>query len=559
MDKNLELKLRNKADELLKKYKSVGASVVLFDNNNIIYKQNYGYINKADKVETSDESMFMIGSNTKVLTALAIFKLYEENKLSLDDDIKKYIPEFKVNSLIEYDKITIGNLLMHRGGIQCDLYDFIFNDKEEYHNIIKALENTYLTSKPGTMFAYSNIGYTLLGIIIENISGLSYVDYINEYIAKPLNIDVRFIMNSKDFTKDISLSYDKKKNVTKDLCSTMIPAGSNTYMKIIDLAKVGQMFLNDGLVNGNIFLKKETIDLMKTLNLDDEMDKLLNNGGYGLLHNTEEYGDAGKVYGHGGDTVCHHSSFIFIPNKNIGAITFTNTENATRLSRVLSRSLLKIYLENNGFVIKNYSTEHKHVVCNTDNYVGKFSTIFGLLNIKYDKKNVLVTKLTGLNIKLIPCEDGYLQAYPNCRGLKKLLFGKLIKSIRFKLCNYYGEEVLILEQVKGYQRAYVIIGDRYIENTNNDTLWHKALGEYEIINLDFKKKKMKLLIEEDRLKLIVDLDSEKIIKYLYIINDNLAISQGYGRDSREACHLEEKDGIFYITCSGVTGKLQLKK
>ena len=46
--------------------------------------------------------------------------------------------------------------------------------------------------------------------------------------------------------------------------------------------------------------------------------------------------------------------------------------------------------------------------------------------------------------------------------------GKLIKSIRFKLCNYYGEEVLILEQVKGYQRGYVIIGDRYIENTNND-------------------------------------------------------------------------------------------
>ena len=69
---------------------------------------------------------------------------------------------------------------------------------------------------------------------------------------------------------------------------------------------------------------------------------------------------------------------------------------------------------------------------------------------------------------------------------------------------------------------------------------------------------MELLIEEDRLKLIVDLDSEKIIKYLYIINDNLAISQGFGRDSREACHLEEKDEIFYITCSGVTGKLQLK-
>ncbi len=533
----------------------------MFDNEKILYKQHFGFINKKDNVLTSDDSMFMIGSNTKVLTALAIFTLYEQNKLSLDDDIRKYIPEFKVNSLIEYDKITIGNILMHRSGIQCDLYDFIFNDKAEYHNILKALEKTYLTSKPGTMFAYSNIGYTLLGIIIENISGMTYVNYIQEFIAKPLGIDIKFHINMDCFTKDISLSYNKKRNETKDFVSTMLPAGSNTYMKITDLVKVGQMFLNEGKVSDKTFLKKETIDLMKTLKLDDPIDKVLNNGGYGLLHNAEEFGDAGKVYGHGGDTVCHHSSFLFIPDKNVGAITFTNTENATILSRLLSKLLLKIYLENNGVVINNYNSNHKHIEYNKEyynNYIGKFSTVFGLLDIKYNKNNELTTKLTGLKIKLLPCEDGYLQAYPNCGLLFRLLFGILIKSIRFKLYNYYGEEVLIIEQVREFQKMSAIIGARYIENTDSNTLWNKAIGEYEIINLNFKKKCMKLVKEEDRIKLIVDLDSEKIIKYLKIVNDNLAFSQGYGRDSREACFLENKDGIFYITCSGVIGKQKNK-
>ena len=159
--------------KISKKIPCVGFSVALFDNEKIIYNHHEGYINKTKEYKTDDDSMFMIGSNTKVLTSISLFQLLEQGKLSLDDDIKKYIPELNIKSKFDYDKITIRQLLMHRGGIQCDLYNLCLDNDREYHEIIKELENTYLTRKPGTMFAYSNNGYTLLGIIIERISGLS--------------------------------------------------------------------------------------------------------------------------------------------------------------------------------------------------------------------------------------------------------------------------------------------------------------------------------------------------------------------------------------------------
>lgn len=152
--------------KLCKKSKVIGANIALFNNETILYDYNYGYANKEDNLKSTNESLYMIGSNTKLLTALSIFKLLENGELSLDDDIKKYIPEFEIQSTFEYEKITIENLLMHRSGLIADLYNLILDPSRDYHEVIDELKNTYLTFIPGQVFSYSNVGYTLLGIII---------------------------------------------------------------------------------------------------------------------------------------------------------------------------------------------------------------------------------------------------------------------------------------------------------------------------------------------------------------------------------------------------------
>ena len=76
--------------KLCKKSKVIGANIALFNNETILYDYNYGYANKEDNLKSTNESLYMIGSNTKLLTALSIFKLLENGELSLDDDIKNF-------------------------------------------------------------------------------------------------------------------------------------------------------------------------------------------------------------------------------------------------------------------------------------------------------------------------------------------------------------------------------------------------------------------------------------------------------------------------------------
>jgi len=295
--------LNKEINKICKKNRLMGANVVLFNDEQIIYSYNYGYANKGRIIESTNDSLYMIGSNTKVMTAICILKLMEEGVLSLEDDVRKFIPEFEVKSRFDYDKITIGNLLMHRSGLVGDFFHLITDKNGDFHDVIKEIKNSYLTAKPGAMFAYSNVGFTILGIAIERVTGLTYQECVDKIIAKPLGINILFLKTEEDrspFSDTISLCYNKKGEEVEDPLTTLLPAGSNTYMSIADFVKFGQIFLKrDGVI-----LSKETIELMEKLECAESLDMELMNAGYGLLQNIHDFGEnVGKIWGHGGDTM----------------------------------------------------------------------------------------------------------------------------------------------------------------------------------------------------------------------------------------------------------------
>lgn len=375
--------LNKKLDKISKKGKAVGVNLALFNSKGIIYNYNYGFANKEQGIKSNNDSLYMIGSNTKVLTALAILKLMEEGKLSLEDDVKKHIPEFEVQSYFEYDKISIKNLLMHRSGLVSDLFHLILGKTRDYHEVIPELRETYLTATPGKMFSYSNVGYTVLGIVIERVSGLSYTEYIQEEIAKPLGIQVHFLLDEEDrhkFASSVSLCYDRKGKAVEDNLSTLLPAGSNTYMSLSDFIKFGQMFLKkDGAL-----LKKETLKLMETLDLEETIDQEVYNVGFGLIHQQYDMGEqVGKVLGHGGNTTCHHSMFNYIPELDVGIVVMTNSQSAIGFYATAGMTILVEYLKEKGIVVEESKAECVHVKCDSADMVGKYATGLG------DRKSVV--------------------------------------------------------------------------------------------------------------------------------------------------------------------------
>ena len=531
--------------------KNKGAvSAVFFNGEEIMFSFYDGLINKEKKLPPKDDSLFMIGSNTKVLTSLGLFRLIEDGKLSLDDPITKFIPEFSVQSRMGDYPVTVENLLMHRGGIQCDLYPFIIGTNHTYTDIIPALKETYRTSVPGTMFSYSNLGYTLLGIVLERCGGKPYVQFLHDELFTPLDMEVYFCVEDDlpaDVADRVAHSFDKKGKRTKDPLGTLLPAGSNTYTKITDLVKIGQLLMNDGRVGDVHLYKPETIQLMKTLKIGDELDKDLVCGGYGLLHHalSLDY-ETGRILGHGGNTMNHHSVFNFLPDEKIGFIAFANFENAPMLERKLETEMFNEFLKEEGFKKK----EKKEVLVKFDakDYVRRYDTAAGQLDFKANDKGELTAKISKLPITLQLDSEGWLVAKPGAVWTKLPPIAKQLDGMKFREAEYFGKKVLLMQQ-RGVTSA---IGEIYYEPQVNHA-WLKALGTYKPEEKQYKDlfQKAVLAVKDGDLILTLYVEGEKMDLALSVINDNEAVIKGFGRNMKETVFLSEKAGKFTLTAVGV--------
>lgn len=176
--------LQEKADN-----NEFSGNLLIAQNDNILFNHAYGYADKRFGVKNTLETRFNLASITKDFTALAILQLSQAKKLSLDDLIGKYIPEFPDS---KGQKISIRHLLTHQSGLDQSFSDPVFvklkhqmNDIEDYIDIIKDDE---LLFEPGTGSEYSNDGFEILGVIVQRVSGMSYYDYVRQHIFEKLNM-----------------------------------------------------------------------------------------------------------------------------------------------------------------------------------------------------------------------------------------------------------------------------------------------------------------------------------------------------------------------------------
>ncbi|TAL59331.1 MAG: serine hydrolase [Bacteroidetes bacterium] len=176
----------------------LNGNILIAEKGKVIYNRSFGLANEITQEKLNEKSVFDLGSIGKQFTAMAIVILKEQGKLNYDDKITKYLPE-----LSEYSNLSIRNLLNHTGGLPDILKLNNDPDANEYYsaNLVgKTLTNndviTFFSKykpktrfEPNTRFEYSNTGYAFLESIIEKISGLTYAEYLDEVIFKPLKMN----------------------------------------------------------------------------------------------------------------------------------------------------------------------------------------------------------------------------------------------------------------------------------------------------------------------------------------------------------------------------------
>jgi CubicO group peptidase (beta-lactamase class C family) len=164
------------------------AAVLVAKDGKVLLEKSYGLGNIEERAPAKPETKFRIGSITKQFTAAAILKLQEENKLSVEDKLAQFIPDYPRG-----DEVTVHHLLTHTSGIHSytSQPEFMAHVTQgttpEQH--IKSFRDDPYDFDPGERWLYNNSGYFLLGFIIEKVSGKSYGDYLREAFFQPLGMD----------------------------------------------------------------------------------------------------------------------------------------------------------------------------------------------------------------------------------------------------------------------------------------------------------------------------------------------------------------------------------
>lgn len=205
--------LSQKVDELfasLDKKDSPGCAVGIIKDGKIIYKRGYGMANLDYNIPITSETVFNVASMSKQFTAMGIAMLAEQGKISLEDNIRKYIPEIP-----EYENpITIRHLVYHTSGIRdyTELIELSDNRIENIHtdkDILNILaRQKQLNFKPGERHIYNNSGYVLMGLIVERVSGKTFGNFQKEFIFEPLRMkESRFYDDRSMIVKNRATGY----------------------------------------------------------------------------------------------------------------------------------------------------------------------------------------------------------------------------------------------------------------------------------------------------------------------------------------------------------------
>lgn len=186
---NNNLEIKQQLDKIVTGYvndKTFIGSVLIANNGNILLNKGYGFADIENKIPNTPTTNFYLASVSKLFTVACIAILEEQGRLSYDDPLTKYIPDYP-----EGGQITIQHLIKHKSGIVDVVNERPFVYKTEYISLDELIEEFKympLNFTPGERSKYSNSGYLLLAYIIEKVSGMSYSDFIKTNIFDPLKM-----------------------------------------------------------------------------------------------------------------------------------------------------------------------------------------------------------------------------------------------------------------------------------------------------------------------------------------------------------------------------------
>ncbi|MBX2965361.1 MAG: serine hydrolase [Cyclobacteriaceae bacterium] len=296
-----------------------GAAVLVVQNDKVLLRKGYGIAEMSRKSAVSPDMVFRIGSITKQFTSTAILKLVSEGKISLQDNITTYLPDFKTQH-----PVTVEQLLNHTSGIKSytSVPERMTTDakktKVSVPEMLGYIQRYPVDFAPGEKWLYNNSGYFLLGAIIEKVTGKTYNDYITQTFFKPLKMTSSYTDDSKPIARQAA-GYSKGGDTYSmaDYVHPSIPYSAGSFFSSVDdLWKWNQAVFGNKVVSAEL-LEKAWEPAKTSAGVES----------YGYGWQLGKIGDS-KVIGHGGGIDGFLSFELYVPDKQLYVVLLSNNTSA---------------------------------------------------------------------------------------------------------------------------------------------------------------------------------------------------------------------------------------
>ncbi len=332
--------VRAKVDKVFEKFTlpgSPGCALGVMKDGEFVYKQGYGLANLEYDIPITPSTIFHVASISKQFTALAVALLVDAGKVSLDDDVRKYLPEVPNFG----ETITLRHLIHHTSGLRSDLMlliaagwrleDVITN--VDVMDLVKRQQG--LNFRPGEKFAYGGVGYLLLALIVERVSGQSFAQFCKERIFEPLGMtNTRFYDDYLQVVKNRAYAYyaDGDNHYKNAVLTCALVGGTGLFTTIEDLALWDENFYTAQVGDQSVIAQMHQRGF---LNNGEEIEYA-----FGLVVDTYK---GRPVIEHGGDGAGIHSYMMRFPEEHFSVAVLGNYSAIN--ARQLARQVADIYLD----------------------------------------------------------------------------------------------------------------------------------------------------------------------------------------------------------------------
>lgn len=337
--------LEDEVNSLMKAYQTVGMSISVIENGEILYANGFGYRNLEEKLPVTPHTIFPIGSVTKPLTSSLVGVYVGQSKLKVTDKPRKFIPYLRFSTDEMNNLITIEDLLAHRSGIGSVDAAHVFFPTDDIQKHLARLSHLKPNSQVRERFDYSNMGYAILGEVTAQISGKTWAENIENEIFSPLemthsNCSLEELQSNDNYSLGYSLSDGKPLKVAyEDQHESCASGAINSSSD--DLSKWVIMLLNGGLHQGKQLIPQEYLEsafsehniIRGSFGYERKYNLLADTYGYGWF--VHQYKNLYRV-NHEGNVSGFTASVNLYPHKKIGIVILTNQGSSNLLTKAIS-------------------------------------------------------------------------------------------------------------------------------------------------------------------------------------------------------------------------------